>query len=152
MKSGGSYDPDKYGQGFVKIREGVHQFTIEKMSEKKGKRGQYIEAKLKCTDPEYSECDMLKAWLFGEESIYAIFDAMGVDPQEVDDDKDYDVRSFVGESVYAEIHHVPSKKKPENTFANIKKLHPAFSKGIEEDGPPEEEGSDTEEDDPNIPF
>ena len=150
MKSGGSYDPDKYGQGFVKIREGVHQFTIAKMSEKKGKRGPYIEGKLKCIDPEYSECNMLKVWLFGEEAIFAIFDAMGVDPQEVDEDKDYDVRSFVGESVYAEIHHVPSKKKPENTFANIKRLYPKFSKGEESFDTEEEDPGD--EDDPNMPF
>jgi hypothetical protein len=148
LKASSDYDPDKYGQSFLKIDEGKHMFEVERMAEKKGKNGPYIEASLKCKTAEFKEAKPVKAWLFGEDSIGAIFDAMGINPATVEEGKDYNVRDFIGETVWAEIHHVPSKDNPERSFANVKRLYPYYSKHVSKgESMPEEATKPLEDDD-----
>ena len=129
-RASGSYDYEKYGQGFVLMPEGVHEFRIENGQEAYSKRGTaQWELELQPLDPQYQQEGGYKLWLSIDGCVEALFDAMGMDPRKADPNREYYPGEFVNVRLKAEVHHRTSKNKDgeERTFANIKRLYPAFN-------------------------
>ena len=127
-RASSNYDYEKYGQSFVLMPEGVHDFGVVSAQESyENGRTQWV-LELQPIDQSYQTERNLKAWLNEDGCIEALFDAMGLDPRSVDSTTNYYPDGIVNKILKAEVHHVKSKKEgKERTFANIKRLYPAFN-------------------------
>ncbi len=129
-RAGSNYDYEKYGQGFVLMPEGVHEFRVESGQESYSKRGNaQWELALQPVDPQYQQEGGYKLWLSEDGCVEALFDAMGVDPRKADPNRDYYPGELVNTRLKAEVYHKNSKDRDgnEKTFANIRRLYPAFN-------------------------
>lgn len=129
-RASNNYNPDTYGNTFEKLPEGVHQMSVVSMQSSYDKYGnEQWEMVAQPVDPTYQNEYGFKAWLPADGVVEALFDAGGVDPRGVKPNKDYYPSEFIGSVISVWIYHKPARDNPDKTYANIKRLYPAFSKG-----------------------
>lgn len=123
-----NYDPNNYGNSFERLPEGVHAMGIISGEITYGRNSgapQWLLV-LQPSEQRYQSKNGFKLWLEEEGCVNALFDAGGANPSSVPD-RDFQPQHFVGKKVYCEIVHRPSKDDPSKIFANIQRLHPAWS-------------------------
>jgi hypothetical protein len=122
-----AYDPKNYGRDHEMIPEGLHQFEIIGGQVVYGRDlSERWEMTLQPTIEAYQKKNGYKVWLNVDGCVNAIFDAAGADPRLVKE-MEYRPEMFVGKKVMAEIMHKQDKAEANKLWANIKRLHPAFS-------------------------
>jgi len=173
-KSSG-YNPDSYGKGFEVMPEGVHKFVImDALEDFKPGRDPQWKLYLQPVDQQYKlpkDKDYL-CWCPEDGVVEALFDAAGKNPADVDPNKDYHPDMFRGKQIAAEVFHkkVEGDDGEVRTFANIRRLHPVFTRrkngepapDMSEQGSappsrparpaPDESFDDSGNDDDEIPF
>lgn len=149
VRPSSNYNSESYGQrGFKLLDEGNHRVRIIDAVENFDKNSN-PRWELNCVsiDPEYADEEHpMKVWLDLDGCVNALFDAAEADPASANPEVDYQPQMFKGKVIWVEVFHknVPSRKSGRMlTFANIRRLYPAFSKKRESQDAPKEDPSNS---------
>lgn len=140
-KFSNSYDPERYGSQFEMIPEGIYLVAITSGAHADADKQGNPRWEMECqpVDQRYQSKFPLKLWLNEDGCINALYDAAGHDPRKADPNRDYLPSNFKEGKIWVEIHH-KTRKEDGKIFANIKRLYPAFHKGV-----PQHDGMTVEE-------